>query len=262
MGEIREEDLLRALDESVMRWCSDSAPEDRIFHGGIMDIGSPTDEELESAWLNHRAMAGADPDSVESLVFRNPSWDHIPDGFGRKEAPARNEPMTILPFGPFRHVRFIDGAPRDVLLSHWKGSVAEGAFLPPTAAIPITDELAAMFTAMARAYGRRSGWKGYTCRDDMVADATARLVAKGLGFNPLKSTRAKGYMNRVMNSAFIESLREHKQVWNHEFAVGDAIEEAVWDEDPEYEAGCSLEYETWAEASDREFEEGKREWAK
>ena len=260
MADFGEDDLLRALDESVMRWCSESDPADRVFHGGVIDADSPTDAELAAAWENHGRMEGRDPESLGSLVFRNPSWDHIPPEYGRKAAPTRNEPRTVLPFAPFRHVRYADGAPATVLLSHWKGPVEGGKFLPPGAGIQITDALAEMFMSMSAAYGRRSGWRGYSCRDDMVSEALLKLVNGGLGFNPLKSNRPKGYLNRVMESAFVDELNAHKRVWDHEFAAGDAIDEAVFEDGGESGLKDALAEEGWAGASDREFDEAERAW--
>ena len=244
---------MREIEASVLTWCSQFEAGDEIFHGALLDERNPTDEELELGWRNFFEMEGRPPKRLAEIVFRKPTWDHIPPEFGLREAPSRGLPATGLPFQPFEHWRYVGNRPKCVLRSHWIGAPVGGRFrLPNDTQGRITDELARMIIEIAEKHGNRRNWRDYTHADEMKAEARVKLIGNLLKFSPLKSMNPLAYAMQCAESAFIDSRKAYAEVWSRERHIGDA---------EIGEAGEGLEVaerETWTEASDREFKAGER----
>lgn len=249
--------LMREIDRSVLTWCSDHAPADAVFHGAVMDETTPTKEELDLGWRNYYEMHGRVPKGLREVVFRKPTWDHIPDFYGRRAAPSRGAPATGLPFQPFEHWRYIANRPKCVLRSHWIGLPHGGRFRTPTDPQGrLTEELGAMIVKLVDVYGRRPNWNGYTHIADMKADARLALAMGLLKFSPLKSNNPFAYATRTMETAFINSKNGHAEVWQREQHLGGM-------DDNIDETGDGLMHDDWnpetaTETASREFDDGQR----
>ena len=245
--------LMREIDRSVLTWCSDHDPADAVFHGALMDPEAPTKEELDLGWRNHYEMHGRVAKHLREIVFRRPTWDHIPDHYGRRE--ARGQPATGLPFQPFEHYRYLRNRPKCVLRSHWIGLPDGGRFRTPTDPQGrLTEELGRMINEMVERYGSRGNWRGYTHIEDMKGDARLALAASMLKFSPLKSSNPFAYATQTMKTAMITSMRGHAEVWDRERHLGgnDNIAEDGTGWHINQQQG-----ETWTEAAERELAEGQ-----
>ena len=254
-----DSDFIEEIEKSLMLWASDHGPEDALFHGGIADPEDPTDEELDMAWTNHREMLAREPGSLSEIVFRHPTWDHVPDDQGRWAKPSRGLSHTGLPNPPFVHIRYIDWKPEIVLKSNWEGPVEGGSFRSRPPPERITPRLAEMLMKMVEEDIRRPNWAGYTPREDFVGAAQIALLEGAMKYSPLKSPHPKAYIRRVIDTSFKRTVTRLKEgEWMHErkfesmdYATEDGLDIA---------AGKSEEMETWRQASDREFDEAEREW--
>lgn len=248
------ESLMEELDRAVLMCCSERNPEDARFHGGILDPLNPTQEELEFGWRNFIDLEARIPFGVEEIVWRSPTWDHIPAGEGLKEAPAQGIPSTVLPFGPFEHFRYIGFRKRTVMLSHWTGPVDGGRYRKRDEMPRKTDELGRMILSLVDRFALSPNWKGYTNLDDMKGAATAALLDSLIKFSPLKSCNPLALAAVAMRDAFLITLRGAKDRWAHERMHGnqDVAEDG--------EGLDLIHQETFNAASDREFEEARREW--
>ena len=246
-------DLQREIDLSVLTWCSEHDPADAVFHGALIDEWNPTDEELELGWRNFFDMEGRRPRHLAQIVFRKPTWDHIPADQGRRAAPTRSLPATGLLFQPFEHYRYRRHRPVCVLRSHWIGPVRGGRFRSaPEEKGKMTESLGSMIAILAEKFGEKHGWRGYTNLDEMKADARLALIGGLLKFSPIRSSNPFAYATQCMQNAFIANLNSSKNVWNHERHMGSA--EVSEDGD-----GFDVrEEESWADAADREFSAGKK----
>ena len=246
--------LMREIDRSVLTWCSDHDPAHAVFHGALMDETDPTKEELDLGWRNFHQMHGRVPKRLGEVVFRKPTWDHIPDFYGRRAAPSRGTPATGLPFQPFEHWIYHRNRPKCVLRSHWIGLPNGGRFRTPTDPQGrLTEELGRMIVAMVERYGKRRNWSRYTHIADMKADARLALATGLLKFSPLKSNNPFAYATRTMETAFINSMRAHAEVWGEELHLGD--DDIGEDGEGMWEGAMP---ETWKQRADREFDDGQR----
>ena len=250
-------DMMREIDLSILTWCSDHDPDDAIFHGALLDPKAPTDEELNLGWRNFFEMTGREPKALREVVFRRPTWEHVPEHYGWREVaspPAlKPRPGTGLPFQPFEHWRYVRNCPRCVLRSNWIGRPEGGRFRTPTDEPGrLTDELGRMIIELVERYGSRGNWRGYTHIGEMKADARLSLATNILKFNPLKSSNPIAYASQSMNTAFINSKNGHAEVWSRERYLGDA---EIGENGEGFEAADG---ETFAEAAEREMVEGQR----
>ena len=245
-------ELMREIDASVLTWCSQFAPGDETFHGAILDPEAPTDEELDLGWTNFFEMEGRDPKHLREIVFRRPTWDHIPEEFGLRAAPSRGLKATGLPFQPFEHWRFVRNAPKCVLRSNWVGAPVGGRFrLPGDVPGRLTERLGEIIVLLVDRFGDRPNWRGYTHIDEMKADARIKLMTSLLKFSPLKSSNPLAYAAGCIKAAFIDSKKSYAEGWSRERYIGDA-------EIGESGEGLSAaEGETWTQAADREFDEAE-----
>ena len=246
--------LMHEIDQSVLSWCSDHAPADAVFHGALLDEWDPTDEELALAAENFFEVEGRPPQRISEIVFRKPTWEHIPDHMGRLAAPAKGLPATGLPFQPFEHYRYRRHRPVCVLRSHWVGTVNEGRFRGPDEPQGrMTDTLGEMIMMLVEQFAKRKNWRFYTNLKEMKADARLALVGGMLKFSPLKSSNPFAYATRTMNTSFIITRREREERRGHERYIGS---KDIGDDGEGFDA---IDCETAAEAAEREFDTALRE---
>ena len=244
--------LMREIDRSVLTWCSDFRPGDEVFHGAVLDPSTPTDEELALGWQNFYEMHGREPVALREVVFRRPTWEHVPARYGLRAAPSQGVAATGLPFQPFEHYRYTRHRAKCVLRSNWIGLVDSGRFRTPTDPQGrLTEELGRMIVMLVDRYGAKPNWSGYTHIDDMKAEARLALASQLLKFSPLKSSNPFAYATQTMKTSFIQSKNGLAEVWTRERHIGDAV---IGEDGEGFAAADS---ETWNERSEREFNEGK-----
>ena len=204
---VANEDLLDMISETKATHCSDGAADHIRFHGVVADPMAPKKAELDQAWLNYRKMEAREP-TLRDIVFRTPTWDHVPGEFGLRK--------SVMNFPPFQHWRYIDGAPVLVLKSHWRGPVDGGEFCMDGGRM--SDRLGAAIIRLAEGYASRGNWAGYTNRDDMAGMARVQLVMAILKFDELRPGRpnAFAFATMIMKNAFLNELDKGKKQWRIE----------------------------------------------
>lgn len=76
----------------------------------------------------------------------------------------------------------------------------------------MTDKLAEMLMLMARKYGSRSNWSGYSFRDEMVAEAIENLCSAWRKFDETKSNNPFSYLTTCMYRSFLQVLNTERRV--------------------------------------------------
>lgn len=144
--------------------------------------------------------------SVDDLVFRVLTYEHIPPAPGRKKNPKSEADKHLkLNFAPFKHYIIENGAAKEVGLSHWK----KGKFSLDGGSI--TNKLAKMFILMVNKYGQRSNWRGYTYLDEMKGQSLLQLSQMGLQFDEAKSDNPFSYYTMSLQNTFTRVLNIEKK---------------------------------------------------
>jgi hypothetical protein len=170
------------------------------------------------------------------VVFRVMTWEHIPvdDIKSRKAAMkayeeeegtphseyddddldiAGNTKYVKVNFPPFFHYKVNEaGEPYVVGKSHWKGTVAKGAFSKDHG--KMTPKLAHMFIKLCERYATRSNWRGYTYNDEMRSQALLQLSQIGLQFDEFKSQNPFAYYTAAITNSFTRVLNIEKRNQN------------------------------------------------
>lgn len=146
--------------------------------------------------------------SVDDLVFRVLTFDHIPLAPGRKKNPKSTADSYMkLNFYPFKHF-VIDpatGTEKEVGRSHSK----HGKFNLERGSI--TNKLAKMFILMVNKYAQRGNWRGYTYLDEMKGQALLQLAQMGLQFDEYKSDNPFSYYTASVSNSFTRVLNLEKK---------------------------------------------------
>jgi len=169
--------------------------------------------------------------SVESLVFRLMTWQHIPenDSWIEKQSQIEEDdtdieeldPETIkmskkhvrVNFPPFEHYRLNEKLePYCVGRSHWRGTLSEGEFSKDHGTM--TRELATMFMKLCDRYASRGNWRGYTYNDEMKGQALLHLTQIGLQFDESKSSNPFSYYTQSLTNSFTRVLNIEKRHQN------------------------------------------------
>lgn len=154
--------------------------------------------------------------SVDDLVFRIISYEHIPAAPGRKNKPKSVADTKIkVNFMPFKHYTLVDGKLNYVGRSHCK----DGKFTLTSG--HITNKLAEMFVLLVNRYSQRSNWRGYSYVDEMRGQALLQLSSMGLQFNEHKSANPFAYYTQVLSNAFTRIFNTEK---NHQNIRDDLLE--------------------------------------
>ncbi len=144
--------------------------------------------------------------SVDDLVFRVLTFDHIPLAPGRKKNPKSVADNYIkLNFYPFKHYIIENGAAKEVGRSHFR----KGKFNLEHGSI--TPKLARMFILMVNKYGQRGNWRGYTYIDEMKGQALLQLAQMGLQFDEYKSDNPFSYYTASVSNSFTRVLNLEKK---------------------------------------------------
>jgi hypothetical protein len=147
--------------------------------------------------------------SVDDLVFRVLTFDHIPLAPGRKKNPKSTADSYIkLNFYPFKHFIIENGQAKEVGRSHSKN----GKFNLERGSI--TNKLAKMFILMVNKYGQRGNWRGYTYLDEMKGQALLQLAQMGLQFDEYKSDNPFSYYTASVSNSFTRVLNLEKKGQN------------------------------------------------
>lgn len=144
--------------------------------------------------------------SIDDLVFRVITYEHIPLAPGRKKNPKKeSDKYAKLNFHPFKHYILVDGAAVEVGRSHTrkgKFSLEHGS---------ITSKLARMMILMVNKYGQRSNWRGYTYIEEMKGQALLQLSQMCLQFNEMKSDNPFSYYTASISNSFTRILNLEKK---------------------------------------------------
>jgi len=144
--------------------------------------------------------------SVDDLVYRVLTFDHIPLAPGRKKNPKSVADSHLkLNFFPFKHYIIENGIAKEVGRSHFKAgkfNLEHGT---------ITNKLAKMFILMVNKYGQRGNWRGYTYIDEMKGQALLQLAQMGLQFDESKSDNPFSYYTQSLQNSFTRVLNLEKK---------------------------------------------------
>lgn len=177
-------------------------------------------KRLNTLAVRHHLLAGLDTTDVKNavlpehikedeLVFRVMTYEHIPPA--EKIRNTRNESGHYhkIPFPPFKQYSILDDKVTEVARSHWVNGLENGWFAPNEGAI--THRLADMFMKLAERYSTKPGWRSYTYRDEMIADALVQFSAVALKFNESKSNNPFAYYTQMIKNSFIGRLNSEKK---------------------------------------------------
>lgn len=160
--------------------------------------------------------------TIDEVVIRHMTYDLIPiDPDRKRNDPATGERHTKTDFPPFRHYRIRAGAFVEVGRSHWCGSFENGHFCPQQGRI--SDKLAGMFLKMAERYALKANFRGYSYREEMIAEALMNLCQNGLRFDESKSNNPFAYYTRAIHNSFLKYMRYEKK---HQSIRDDLIEQS------------------------------------
>jgi len=144
--------------------------------------------------------------SVDDLVYRVLTFDHIPLAPGRKKNPKSVADSHLkLNFFPYKHYIIENGIAKEVGRSHFKAgkfNLEHGT---------ITNKLAKMFILMVNKYGQRGNWRGYTYIDEMKGQALLQLAQMGLQFDESKSDNPFSYYTQSLQNSFTRVLNLEKK---------------------------------------------------
>lgn len=144
--------------------------------------------------------------SVDDLVFRVMTFEHIPLAPGRKKNPkSEADNYAKLNFDPFKHYIIENGVAKEVGKSHSKNgkySLDHGS---------ITNKLAKMFILMVNKYAQRGNWRGYTYLDEMKGQALLQLAQMGLQFDEMQSDNPFSYYTMSLQNSFTRVLNLEKK---------------------------------------------------
>ena len=159
-----------------------------------------------------------DPNSLDTyeLVFRVMTFDHIPEELDRKKTHKTiSDSKAKIHFPPFKHFVITDlenKKIREVVRSHWQGSLSNGKFSIDHGRI--TNKLGTMFLKLVERYSHRANWRGYTYVDEMRSHALVQLSQIGLYFDESKSANPFAYYTAAITNSFTRVLNLEKRNQN------------------------------------------------
>ena len=259
---LNNKDILKEIHESKNTYCYYTKPE---YHRYDLIVDIPHEsleksfehilksESIQLARENRAARLSVEsgtkisPDdiSVNDLVFRVMTWEHIPlsqkqprktvkkktakDIFEFEE-PDIDEIFADLEdtgtkdevddmvhvrvnFPPFQHYKIDENKSfLCVGKSHWTGGLTRGHFSKDHG--KITNKLARMYIMMCEKYAMKYNWRGYTYRDEMQNSAILQLTYVGLRFNEAKSSNPFAYYTAAITNSFCRVLNTEKRNQN------------------------------------------------
>lgn len=139
----------------------------------------------------------------DMLVFRVVTYEHIP---------IDKTDNKTLHFVPFKHYQLIDGALIEVVRSHWEGTIEGGKFNPDLG--HITRTLSKMILMLADKFSKKSNFRGYSYREEMVSNALVHLSKSCLLFDEAKvgdQLNPFAYLTQICSNAFKAVLNNEKK---------------------------------------------------
>ena len=144
--------------------------------------------------------------SVDQLVFRVITYEHIPLAPGRKKTPRSTPDRHVkLNFSPFKHYIIVENNAVEVGRSHCKNgefSMDHGR---------LTNKLGQMFKLLVEKYAQRSNWRGYSYVDEMKGHALLQLSQWALQFDEYRSDNPFAYYTASMSTGFTRVLNLEKR---------------------------------------------------
>lgn len=235
--------MLREIHKSKMSYCytiDDRYTQFDVILDSVEEITEKTIQEAREAhaarlsnakydagidqWHNNGAVRSEKPKQadfrvnpndidLEDLVFRVMTYEHIPETPNRKKNPKTEADLhTRINFPPFKHYAFINGELREVLRSHWKDGLDNGAFCQTHGAL--TNELAKMMMKLVERYAMRGNWRNYTYNEEMRGAALMQLSEVGLKFNEARSQNPFAYYTATITNSFTRVLNLEKRNQN------------------------------------------------
>lgn len=232
---LNNKDMLKEIHKSKNSFCEYVSPEysdydvivediEHIFHPEVQERAKITKAARRSVSAFEAAVANntdtgktgklklaefrvlPDTVSVDELVFRVLTFDHIPPAPGRKKNPKSVADRHIkLNFFPFKHYVIENGVAKEVGRSHTK----KGKFSLDHGSV--TGKLAKMFILMVNKYAQRGNWRGYTYLDEMKGQALLQLAQMGLQFDENKSDNPFSYYTAIISTSFTRVLNSEKK---------------------------------------------------
>ena len=148
--------------------------------------------------------------TVYDVVVRVMTDEHIPY---EDENDESNTKKIKTNFKPFKHVVLHeDGELEEVVWSHWKGTIRDGAFSQNHG--KITNELANMFVKLSDKIGTKACFRGYSFLDEMKSTARFQLIKNALLFDESRETKQLNpfaYYTTVVSHAFMAILNDEKK---------------------------------------------------
>lgn len=234
---ITNRELLAEIHKSKISYCSYELPEHAAHDAIVASLDEITPDFIEQtrarkAHVMTQAIksqmreqgrkatelkaATIDPATIptEAIVFRVMTSQHIPlDPDRKRKGKGENGNHTRTPFLPFKHFILTDtGEFKEVLRSHWEGSIADGKFNMDGG--KMTHRLAVMFMMLVDRYSRRSNWRGYTYLDEMKSHALLQLSQIGLQFNEAVSDNPFAFYTTTIKNCFTRVLNLEKRNQN------------------------------------------------
>lgn len=232
---VNNRQLLAEIHLSKMSFCTfRDKTVDHQFDAVLHSLDDLTDERIYAAQTARAARLTASGTATEAcnvpvtdLVFRLPTWEHIPlappkppknppkrenltelfdfDEDFVAEIPEPEMPLSKkhvrLNFPPFFHYRLTESGTAEIVgKSHWRGDLDTGEFCRSQG--QITNRLGEMFIMMTERYSSRGNWRSYTYVDEMRGAAISALVVGGLQFDETKGSNPFSFYTTVITNAF------------------------------------------------------------
>ena len=238
---LNNKDILKEINKSKLTYCQISDEKYSNYDIIVRDIKDINDATIAEARVNKAnklqseayavAMSthdradyknkpkqkefAVDPDSfdLEELVFRVMNMDHIPLEPGRKKNPKTPaDERAKVNFPAFKHYAYQGTELKEVVRSHWEGSLSNGQFNVDHGRI--TNKLGTMFLKLVERYSHRANWRGYTYVDEMRGQALVQLSQIGLQFDESKSNNPFAYYTAAVTNSFVRVINIEKRNQN------------------------------------------------
>lgn len=211
---LSNKELLLEIHKSKISFCHFVEPKYAEYHAVLSskERFSVAFAEKVLAELQKRKNAVDCPETIEDLVFRVMTYEHVPlcDDKKKRSRTKEGEGHLRVNFPPFKHYVYRDGDLVEVGRSHWDGCLEAGSFHPDKG--QITNRLAKMYLKLAENYSMKSNWRGYSYRTEMRDNAVDQLFRMGLLFNEAKGDNPFAFYTTLMKNCFIRvGLNEKRQ---------------------------------------------------
>lgn len=209
---LSNKNLLHEISRSKATYCSFLEPQHQFYDAIVAQRSELTLQKFEEARAIKARPRGGEkvaPETIplDTVVIRLLTPEHIPAEITENK---HHRATHGLNFPPFKHYIWRDGAPQEVLRSHWKDGLANGHFSDTHG--KMTPQLARALILLTDRIGSKGNFRGYTYLEDMKGSALMQLSQVGLQFNELKSDNPFAFYTRVIQNSFIRVLNNEKKV--------------------------------------------------